>query len=207
MNGYLDSKSFLRVGGDKHISVDARLMAATHRNLETEVAEGRFLEALFYRLNVFLIRVPPLRERLEDLPILVAQILKTLAVSLQLPKPGDPHPLFLNELRNYHWPGNIRELRNVLERSLIVSESGPLRLDAPLATGLSRKAALAVSLDSGRTFHEIVNEVMSFLIKNALAQAGGNARAAASRLGISRDSMYRNLKKLGIEPPQRKKGH
>lgn len=204
---FLDSKSFLRVGGDKHISVDARLMAATHRNLETEVAEGRFLEALFYRLNVFLIRVPPLRERLEDLSVLVRQILTTLAVSLQLPTPGDPHPLFLNELRTYHWPGNIRELRNVLERSLIVSESGPLRLDAPLSTGPSRKPALAVSLDSGRTFHEIVNEVMSFLIKNALAQAGGNARAAASRLGISRDSMYRNLKKLGIEPPQRKKGH
>jgi DNA-binding NtrC family response regulator len=204
---FLDSKSFLRVGGDKHISVDARLMAATHRNLETEVAEGRFLEALFYRLNVFLIRVPPLRERLEDLPVLVRQILTTLVVSLQLPKPGDPDPLFLNELHTYHWPGNIRELRNVLERSLIVSGSGPLRLDAPLSSSPSRKPALAVSLDSGRTFHEIVNGVMSFLIKNALTQAGGNARAAASRLGISRDSMYRNLKKLGIEPPQRKKGH
>jgi PAS domain S-box-containing protein len=202
---FLDSKSFLRVGGDKHIRIDARLMAATHRNLETEVAEGRFLEALFYRLNVFLIRVPPLRERREDLPVLVNQLLQSLAFSLQLKKPLELHQDILRELQDYSWPGNIRELRNVLERSLIVSESGPLRLDGPLTTGPGKQPALTIRLESDRTLNQIVDEVTGFLITHALNQTDQNAREAARKLGISRDSIYRHLKKLDMKPPKRGK--
>ena len=200
---FLDSKSFLRVGGDTHIRIDARLMAATHRNLETEVAEGRFLEALFYRLNVFLIRVPPLRERSEDLPVLVNQLLESLAVSLQLRKPAALDQEIFKELQDYSWPGNIRELRNVLERSLIVSESGPMRLDGPLSTGPGQQPTLTIRLESDRTLNQIVDEVMSFLITHALNQTDQNAREAARKLGISRDSIYRHLKKLNMKPPKR----
>jgi PAS domain S-box-containing protein len=202
---FLDSNSFLRVGGDKQITIDARLIAATHRNLETEVAEGRFLDALFYRLNVFLIRVPPLRERLEDLPVLVDQILPNLALSLQLTKPPVLDKSFLSELQDYHWPGNIRELRNVLERSLIASESGPLRIDGPLSTGPLKHRALDLRPGSGRTLNQIIEEVMTFLITDALGETGQNAREAAKRLGISRDAIYRHFKKLGMKPPKRRK--
>jgi PAS domain S-box-containing protein len=200
---FLDSKSFLRVGGDKAVKIDARLMAATHRNLETEVAEGRFLEALFYRLNVFLIRVPPLRERIEDLPELVEQLVPKLAAALQLKAPSQLSRGFLRALQEYHWPGNIRELRNVLERSLIVSESAPLRLDGPLIERPESSPAYIVRLESGQSLNNIVDEVTAFLIRNALAQTDRNAREAAKMLGISRDSIYRHFKKLGMNPPQR----
>ncbi|MGC9030349.1 MAG: sigma 54-interacting transcriptional regulator, partial [Desulfomonilaceae bacterium] len=138
---FLDSRSFLRVGGDRHIKIDSRIIAATHRNLETEITEGRFMEALFYRLNVFMIRVPPLRERMEDLPTLVAHILTALVTELQLQAKPTVDDYFLTQLRNYHWPGNVRELKNALERALILSEGGPLRLDIPLRTHAVETAA------------------------------------------------------------------
>ncbi len=201
---FLDTKTFLRVGGDKHIKIDARLIAATHRDLEVEVAEGRFLDALFYRLNVFLIRIPSLRERLEDLPVLVKQILPGISHALQRKSVPAVDKSFLAELRNYSWPGNIRELRNVLERALIITESGTLKLDAPLVAGARKENALTVSLDAGKTWDQISDEIMTLLIRDSLGKANQNAREAAKRMGISRDAMYRNLKRLGISPPQRK---
>ncbi len=199
---FLDSKSFLRVGGDKHIRIDARIIAATHRNLETEIAEGRFIEPLFYRLNVFMIRLPPLRERTEDIPLLVKQILRQLVIELQLEDNPIVDEFFLRQLRNYSWLGNVRELRNVLERALIVSSGKPLRLDLP-NEGFGREKAVKVNMESGRTLEQILDDVRTLVISEALRKNDLHAEKAAKMIGISRDAIYRYFKKLGMKPPLR----
>ncbi len=128
---FLDTRSFVRVGGEKNIRVNARIIAATNRSLETEVAEGRFLSPLLYRLNVFSIHVPPLRDRLEDLPALLEEIISRLAAELQLTSLPAIDPASVIALARYHWPGNVRELRNVVERSLILSHGREVERDAP----------------------------------------------------------------------------
>lgn len=199
---FLDSKSFLRVGGDRHIRIDSRILAATHRNLETEIAQGRFMEALFYRLNVFMIRVPPLRERTEDIPLLMENILQALVTDLQLQRPPEVDEFFLRQLKGYHWPGNVRELRNLLERSLIVFDEGPLRLDIP-AYSPSKTSSLDIHFEDGRSLDDVIADATTFVITEALRKSGNNAREAAKKIGVSRDALYRHLKKLGINPPQR----
>lgn len=200
---FLDSKSFLRVGGDKHIRIDSRIIAATHRNLETEIAEGRFLEPLFYRLNVFMIRLPPLRDRKEDIPYLVEQIIPQLLDDLQLEENPIVDEFFLRQLRNYNWPGNIRELRNVLERALILYNGGPLRMDLP-QRGLTRNKAVKLNLESGKPLRQILDEVRAQVISDALQRSDNHAGDAAKMIGISRDAMYRYFKKLGMTPPRRR---
>ena len=118
---FLDTFSFTSVGGEKSVTVNARLITATNRELWKEVAEGRFQKDLFYRLNVFGIDVPPLREREEDIPIIANEILKRLRKDLQLSSIPKINSDAMNALRSYHWPGHVRELRNVLERTLVMS--------------------------------------------------------------------------------------
>ena len=121
---FLDTRTFTRVGGQQEIRVNTRILAATNRDLQYEISVGRFRADLYYRLNVLSIRVPPLRERTEDLPILVAQLLSTLAKDLQMSFAPELTAEDMAKLYNYHWPGNIRELRNVLERAIILSGGG-----------------------------------------------------------------------------------
>ena len=111
---FMDTKSFLRVGGEKSIGTNARIIAATHRNLDQEVSEGRFLAPLLYRLNVLVINVPPLRERIEDIPVLLEEIMSRLAKDLQLSDIPKIDAASTIALAKYHWPGNVRELRNIL---------------------------------------------------------------------------------------------
>ena len=128
---FLDTRSFLRVGGEKSLNVNARIISATNRSLDKEVEEGRFLSALFYRINVFGITVPPLRDRIEDIPILLEEIMQRLAVELQLSHLPYVDPSFAMALTRYDWPGNVRELRNALERSLMLSDGHSLNLTLP----------------------------------------------------------------------------
>ena len=114
---FLDTKSFTKVGGERMVTVNARLIAATNRNLEQEVKEGRFRADLYYRLNVLAIRIPPLRERIEDIPVIVRQILGQLVAEMQLLYVPEIDEKAMDKLRRYRWPGNVRELRNVLERA------------------------------------------------------------------------------------------
>jgi PAS domain S-box-containing protein len=195
---FLDTKSFLRVGGSKHVKISARLIAATHRDLEIEVSEGRFLEPLFYRINVLMIRVPPLRERREDLPKIVHDLLENLAVDLQLGRVPEVDAQTLMKLVRYSWPGNVRELRNILERSLMLSGDGSLALDLPERSDTQPEGDMRVSLFPGQTLKEAVDDVTRFLLLEALKATGGNAKEAARRLGLSRDSIYRHFKRLGI---------
>src|SRR5208337_5529324 len=113
---FLETKTFARVGGEKMVTVDARLIAATNRDLAQEVSEGRFRGDLYYRLNVFQIRIPPLRERPEDIPLLTEQLVATLTLELQFQTVPEIDSRTLQRLSQYTWPGNIRELRNLLER-------------------------------------------------------------------------------------------
>lgn len=195
---FLDTRSFLRVGGEKSVRVDARLIAATHRDLSEEVAQGRFLEPLFYRLNVSWIRIPPLRQRTEDIPVLVRELLAKLAGVMQLHEIPTIDSETLAALGRYRWPGNIRELRNVLERALIVSSGENITIsglhDAP-----DREAAShTVNLTPERTLRDVTDEITAVMCAEALRKCEGNKSRAAHTLGISRDSMYRHMKRFGI---------
>jgi two-component system, NtrC family, response regulator AtoC len=196
---FLDTKSFLRVGGEKSVHVNARLIAATHRDLESEAERGRFLKALFYRLSVFVIELPPLRERMEDIPLLVEEMMSKLAGEMQLSEFPKFDASALDALKRYHWPGNVRELRNVLERSLMLSGERQLQVVLPLSSGEPAEWSHRVEFPEGRTLHGILDDVISSVCTEALRRSGGSRNGAARLLGISRDSLYRYLKRFQQE--------
>ncbi|MEW6140617.1 MAG: sigma 54-interacting transcriptional regulator [Thermodesulfobacteriota bacterium] len=195
---FLDERSFLRVGGEKAIHVNARLMAATHRDLETEVSAGRFLPALYYRLNVFTVQVPPLRARTQDIPLLVEEMLGCLAKEMQLSEIPVIEPRTIVALKRYLWPGNLRELRNVLERALMLWDREDFKLTIP---GLDksrerREETKARPVDRG--LREVTDEITRDLCAEALRLSRGNRREAARMLKISRNSLYRYLKRYDL---------
>lgn len=191
---FLDSRSFLRLGGEKSVRVDARILAATHRDLKEEVAAGRFLEALFYRLNVFSICMPPLRERSEDIPTLARELVTKIATDLNLPQIPTLSASSIRKLENYQWPGNIRELRNVLERGVILWKRGRLDISVPSRESDEDFLPLKLSFPPGRTLRSLIEEAATAICREAVIRSGGNKKAAALRLGVSRDSLYRYLK-------------
>ncbi|MEW6533730.1 MAG: sigma 54-interacting transcriptional regulator [Thermodesulfobacteriota bacterium] len=200
---FLDTRKFTRVGGEKEISVNARLIAATNRDLEKEVEEGRFRQDLLYRLNVMVIEVPPLRERLDDLPALVEQIGSRLAADLQLSHIPVVDPSRMKAFAEYHWPGNVRELRNVLERSFILGDLPRLGTLLPASEATESDYSLTLKFGEGRTLKDLTDEVTKSLCVEALRRSGGNKKEAAKLLGIARDSLYRHLRNFGIESEER----
>ncbi len=196
---FLDTRSFLRVGGEKNVTVNARIIAATNRSLETEVTKGRFLSPLLYRLNVFAIHLPPLRDRIEDIPVLVEEIVSRLALELHLTSLPAIDPASLIALSGYYWPGNVRELRNVLERSLMLSDGHCLNIALPSIDSSRRSwCHLSTFPEDERTLHDVTDEVIESLCLEALRRSKGNRRSAARTLGIARDSLYRHMKRFGI---------
>ena len=194
---FLDTRKFTRVGGEKEISVNARLIAATNRDLEKEVAQGNFRKDLFYRFNVIKITIPPLRERLDDIPTLANEILSRLAAEMQLSSVPVLDVATINALSNYDWPGNVREFRNVLERALITS--GGKRFDVMLPAGAQREDGRAINVEfHGRTLRDVTEEITRHMCADALERCNGNKREAAKLLGIARDSLYRYLRQFGM---------
>ncbi len=193
---FLDTQSFLRVGGQKEIRVNARLIAASHRDLDAEVDHGRFLEPLFYRLSVFPIRLPPLRERKDDIPVLVEEMMQNLAVEMQLTEIPLLKSGQIAALAGYHWPGNVRELRNVLERSLILWEGGRFEIVLPGEAKAEDDWSYTVRYVKGKTIRECTTEVENFLCTTVLHACRGNKKEAARLLNISRDALYRYLKRI-----------
>lgn len=180
---------FRRVGGNRQIRVDVRVLAATNRNLEEEVKKGRFREDLFYRLNVVTLSLPPLRERKEDIPILVDYFLRTQGMEGGWGKAISADAL--GSLKNYDWPGNIRELANVLERALILSTGNTITLkDLPL-TILGKSSTLPQSVST-------LVEIEKNLIEKTLQELNGNKTKTAKTLGISLRNLYRKLEKYEI---------
>ena len=196
---FLDTKSFIRVGGEKSITVNARLIAATHRDLKSEVAVGRFSEALFYRLDVFSIKIPPLRERLDDIPALVEELSSKLIADMHLPCAPIADPEVMERFTNYHWPGNIRELRNVIERFLILPNDADQDITFSASPGGSYNWTYSTPFPPKSGLDVIRNEITRSLCEEALKRTKGNKKASAKLLGISRYSLYRHMKSFGLE--------
>ncbi len=198
---FLDTRTFTRVGGQQEIRVNTRILAATNRDLQNEISTGRFRADLYYRLNVFSIRVPPLRERTEDLPILVAQLLPTLAKDLQMGFPKELAAGEMAKLYNYQWPGNVRELKNVLERAIILSGGGAIKLDiegsGPCDAVSSQSRVTNIGDTS--TLADSMQNLSRAMIEEALTRSRGRKELAASYLGVSRYTLRRRIQKLGID--------
>lgn len=195
---FLDTRTFTRVGGEATVPVSARIIAATNRDLEDEVAKGRFRTDLYYRINVLAIRTPPLRERKEDIPGLVDRLLRRLAQEIQASNVPSIDPTTLNSLTQYSWPGNVRELRNVLERGLMLWRGGPLELQVGGPIELGDDTLMSVRFPVGQTLSEVTDELTRVLCEEALRRSGGSRVGAARLLGVSRNSVYRIMKRLGI---------
>ncbi|MEW6348487.1 MAG: sigma 54-interacting transcriptional regulator [Thermodesulfobacteriota bacterium] len=191
---FLETKTFTRLGGRKPIKVNARIIAATNRDLQTEVSEGRFRLDLFHRLNVVWVKVPPLRERTEDIPLLVTQILALLKVEMQLQSKPEFDGQTLQRLCAYAWPGNVRELRNFLERSIIMSRGK--RIDsAYLDPGETcpTDRCWTLQFPPVPSLEEVVRNLREEMVLESLRQSGGNKQAASRLLGISRYTLRRLL--------------
>jgi nitrogen regulation protein NR(I) len=208
----LQESEFERVGGIKTIRVDVRLITATNRDLKALIAAGRFREDLFYRLNVVPIALPPLRDRKEDVPLLVQHFIEKYDRRLgKKVERVDEEAMQL--LMRYPWPGNIRELENLVERSVLFAD-GPVISAAQLPDSLREKAPGppvpiaavgplgAIAAPSGASMKEIVRQAQAELerelITRALEETGGNVTRAAKRLQISRKSLQIKMKELGL---------
>ncbi len=183
----LQERQIKPVGSNKYIPFDVRIVSATNRNLREEVRAGRFREDLYYRLNIFRIELPPLRQRREDIPILVQEFLNRYE---QKEKKIQISPEVMRFLMDYPWPGNIRELENVIERSVYLSEDGVVRIkDLP-------DEMLAVrDVEEGFRFAEekSLDELQRQYIEHILERCGGNKKRAAEILGVNRKTIYRKL--------------
>jgi DNA-binding NtrC family response regulator len=191
----LQERSVRRVGGITEVPVDVRVVCATHRDLEQEVRAGRFREDLYFRLVVYPIRVPPLRDRVEDIPLLVSHFIKKYRADVGR-EVGAVHPDFFEALTRYPWPGNVRELENVVHRAMLASDDGELgagQLPMDLRDHASNAAGQAGAFASD--FDEIVPmaELERRAIKRALRATEGSVERAARLLGIGRATLYRRL--------------
>ena len=189
----IQEKEFRPVGGSKSIKMNARIIAATNRNLEEAVREGRFREDLFYRLHVIPLYIPPLRERKEDIPLLVDYFLKKY--STERKKIAGITPEALETLKSYSWPGNVRELENVIQQIITFCESEWVRV-IDLPPKIRNMPSISGSKRNDlKTLKEIEREA----IIEALRLTGGNRRAAARMLGIGKTTLYEKIKKYRIE--------
>jgi len=186
----LEERRIRAVGSNQETQVDVRVIAATNRNLAKEVEQGRFREDLYFRLLVLAIRMPPLRERKEDLPLLVRHFAEILATNLGVPVPEIPEAEALR-LTEYDWPGNVRELKNVMERSLLLKRP-PLQCLRALA-GSGRPA----DQDAEHGEALLLETVEKQHILRVLRMEGGNKSAAARQLGISRKTLERKVRAWG----------
>lgn len=194
-----EERSFERVGGNQPIKVDVRLVAATNKNLEKLVAEGKFRDDLFYRLNVVQITMPPLRDRKEDIPMLATSFLKKFAQENERPV-RQLSPEALDHLLSYNWPGNVRELRTVIEHGVVMASGEKITLrDLPASVrslpSSSGPAASPKLLTSGNEYLNL-HETEQRVIIRALNDCKGNVTAAAKKLGISRRTLQRKLKEF-----------
>jgi formate hydrogenlyase transcriptional activator len=191
----LQERQFERVGGSRAIPTDVRIVAATNRDLPAAIAAGSFRADLFYRLNVFPIDVPPLRERREDIAILVEYFVKRYADKARK-HITKIHKNTLARCRSYHWPGNIGELQNIVERSVILCTGDTLRIDEAWLSSpdASRRMSTGTLTESLRSFEKE-------LIEAALADSNGKVAGpggAAAKLGIPRSTLDSKIKQLNI---------
>jgi len=198
----LQEREFQRLGGTRVLKADVRVVAATNRHLRKAIDQKLFREDLFFRLNVFELRLPPLRERLDDILPLSEAFLLEIGKSIGRPPAGISREA-KKALAEYHWPGNVRELRNVLERATILADGG-LIVAEHLALGpqtISRSPAAAAVPDDSHTpvAPSDLESAERAMIEKALQQARFNKSVAAKTLGLTRAQLYTRLKRHGLE--------
>lgn len=195
----LQEKEFVRVGGTKPIPCDVRLIAATNRDLKCMVARGQFREDLYYRLSVFPVQVPALRERKEDIPLLVEHFIRRCVQELGVAEVRPTAPA-MDFLMAYQWPGNIRELQNVIERSVLMSDGGVLLPEhlPPDIVGSTARPAAPIPEQPSFTLQGQERA----LIVRALEQSNWNQSKAARVLGITRDHLRHRIRKYGLQRPR-----
>ena len=190
----LQSQKFERLGGEQTLSVDVRILAATNKNLLDQVKAGAFREDLFYRLNVILIHMPPLRERRNDIPILARYFLKKFA-GKQAKEVAEFNSEAMRALLAYGWPGNVRELENTIEHAIVLAKGKAVEVfDLPGAL-VDRPAAEAPAPD------KTIEKNEARLLREVLEECNWNKTVAATRLGISRSTLYEKIKKYQLYPP------
>jgi DNA-binding NtrC family response regulator len=198
----LQERSFERVGGNQPIQVDVRVVAATHRNLEEEVEQGRFREDLYYRLKVVEVELPPLRDRSEDVPALAQRFLEQVTERLGLEK-RQLAEAALAALMRHAWPGNVRELRNVIEQAAVLA-SGPV-IDAPDLNlggpGVAPRTAFEADLGElafSDAKRRVIEQFERDFLLRALRKNGGNISRAAESVGMVRQSLQQKIRELGL---------
>ena len=196
----LQEQKFERVGGTRTINVDVRVLAATNKDLEAEIEQGTFREDLYFRLNVIPIRVPPLRERTEDIPELVEEFLKGFSLSTNI-EPKEVSPTAIQSLQKYDWPGNVRELKNLVERLMIMTPDRVIQakhIPPPFNRSLDMKQGLgsAFMLSS---FKEARSQFEKTYIEIKLREFNGNISQTAEAIGIERSNLHRKIKTHGLD--------
>jgi len=193
----LQEQEIERVGGLKPVRVDVRVVSATNKDLSKMIEKGTFRQDLYYRLNVFPLKLPPLRERKDEISALAGQILIELAATHGREKLSLVSAS-IDYMKSYHWPGNIRELRNVLERAVIIDEDGVINND-DLSLPFDEVAVSSCATED-KNLDSMLEDSERNLLAGALERHRGNVVAAAKELGIPRRTIYDRLKKLGIDP-------
>jgi two-component system, NtrC family, response regulator AtoC len=195
---FLEEKSFKRVGGSSDVRVDVRVVAATNRSLQEEVKQGRFREDLFYRLNVMAVTLPPLRERREDIPLLINHYIDAFNIEFRKKIRGVT-PAALAALEGYAWPGNVRELRNAVERAMLLAEGTDLtEAHFPMLATVDAGVSTTMGLPAGGINLEALERT---LVVQALERAGWNQTKAASLLGLNRDQIRYRVEKFNLQKP------
>jgi DNA-binding NtrC family response regulator len=208
----IQERAFMRLGGTETIKTDVRILAASNTDLAVLVRQGRFREDLYHRLNVITIQLPPLRERREDIPLLVDHFLQLYCRENRKPlRRFTPRAMKL--LLDYDWPGNVRELENAVERAVVLSTEDEMDVDL-LPEAVRSRQLFGVRLpvpdllasadpDHGPSLFDILEEVERRLILDMLEQTGGNQTEAAERFRIPLSTLHQKIKRLGIERPRR----
>jgi DNA-binding NtrC family response regulator len=195
----LQERVYRRVGGNRDLAMDARIIASTNRDLPRMVADGRFREDLFYRLNVMSVRVPPLRERAEDVPVLATHFLGAFGQEFGKPFAGFSE-VAMRRLQAHSWPGNVRELRNTIERAALLTGGGSI---LPEHLGLGDEGASAAPRPKDEETLQLgdrsIRAVEEALIRRVLRDTAGNRSRSAQILGINRTTLYNKIRAYGIE--------
>jgi DNA-binding NtrC family response regulator len=210
----LEEGEIERVGGDRRLRVDVRVVSATNRDLRSDLAAGRFREDLFHRLNVVELRLPPLRERPDDIPLLVRHFIESAGRQPGM-RPVELGPALLERLQRHRWPGNVRELRNTVERILIFSQGrppSPELVDELLGAGMGEAPLLAVEAappasapaaeEGGRSLRAALEDFERRYIRERLRAHGGQVAATARELELERSHFYKKMRALGIDPDE-----
>jgi two-component system response regulator AtoC len=198
-----EERAFERVGGNQTLRADVRIIAATNKNLETLVREGKFRDDLFFRLNVVRITMPPLRDRKEDIPLLIRGFLRHFCKANEKPL-VDLTADAMDALLTYNWPGNVRELRTAIEHGVVMGTGPRITVrDLPMALRQAASAVLPRGISAAKAFGEKsspldIRETEKKLIMQALAATNGNVTAAAKKLGISRRTLHRKINEMNV---------